>query len=129
MNDKLKVLIAEDNAALNGILRFNLEKSGFAVVAAKNGKEASEYAVQYEFDIIVSDQQMPQMTGVELCEFVRTQTSNAKIPFVLLTAKAFEVDAEQLKRDLDIAQVLHKPFSPSAIVNTVNSLLTTFVAE
>ena len=125
MNDKPKIMVAEDNTALNGILRFSLSKAGFEVATVKNGQEAATLASQTGFDVIISDQQMPRMTGIELLDFVRFQTENAEVPFVLLTAKAFEVDVEKLRTELGIAAVVKKPFSPTAVVNLVNSLLLT----
>lgn len=123
MNEKSKILVAEDNAALGSILKFNLQKAGFEVSLAKNGKIAAQWFKEKDFDLIVSDQQMPHMTGIELCRFVRFSDKNSTIPFILLTAKAFELDEEELENELQIRAVLHKPFSPTAIVTSVNGLL------
>lgn len=123
MNDKPRILVAEDNIALNGILRFNLANAGYNVTTAKNGQEAIGFVDQQRFDVIVSDQQMPHATGIELCEHIRKTELNAEVPFVLLTAKAFEVDRRRLQEELHVVDVIQKPFSPAAIVETVGSLL------
>ncbi|MEC9094180.1 MAG: response regulator [Planctomycetota bacterium] len=129
MNDLPKILVAEDDTALNGILQFTLQRAGFQVVSAKNGQEAAKAAKQTEFDVIISDQQMPRMTGIELLSFVRMQTENSAVPFVLLTAKAFEVDVDRLETEFGVAEVIKKPFSPTAVVKIVNSLLVTGISE
>lgn len=123
MTEKPKILLAEDNVALNGILRFNLQNAGFEVTGAKNGQQAAEFASQHEYDCIISDQQMPIMTGIEFCEFVRHKLNCQEVPFILLTAKAFELDVVQLKNELNVLDVIEKPFSPVAIVEAVKSLL------
>ena len=124
MKSRPRILIAEDNVALNGILRFNLTQAGFEVTSARDGREAADFALQDSFDFIVSDQQMPRMTGVELCREVRS-TKNAAVPFVLLTAKAFEVDVQWLQSELQVVAVIQKPFSPRAIVDVINRCLLT----
>lgn len=129
MNDKPKILLAEDNVALNGILCFNLKNAGFDVSGAKHGREAAELASQQQYDCIISDQQMPQMTGIEFCEFVRHELQNQEVPFILLTAKAFELDSHQLQNDLNVTDVIEKPFSPVAVVTAVKTILTTTHSE
>lgn len=123
MSQKRSVLIAEDNIALNGIIRFNLSKAGFDVHSARNGKEGAERVESRRFDLIISDHQMPHLTGVELCELTRKSSLNADTPFVLLTAKALEIDKDQLWETLQIADVIQKPFSPAAIVQQIIDFL------
>ena len=80
-------------------------------------------ASREDFDLIVSDEQMPRMSGLELCQFIRGSSRNANVPFILLTAKAFELDSEELARKYQIETVIEKPFSPSSIIDFVNGVL------
>ncbi len=123
MSGKSKLLIADDNAALAAILRFNLERAGYEVQIAKNGEVAADIASREDIDLIVSDEQMPRMSGLELCQFIRGSSRNANVPFILLTAKAFELDSEELARKYQIETVIEKPFSPSSIIDFVNGVL------
>lgn len=124
MKDRRKrILVAEDNLALASVLRFNLQRAGYEVAAARDGQSAFEAAVQTEFDMVISDQQMPQMTGIELCEKLRQTPGYEHTPFMLLTAKAMELDADDLRESHGICQLIPKPFSPLGIVREVEEAL------
>ena len=68
---KLKILVCEDNSALSGVVTFNLVRAGFEVTAVSNGQLALEALHKDSYDLVLSDQQMPLMTGIQLCEHVR----------------------------------------------------------
>jgi CheY-like chemotaxis protein len=121
---KTNILIAEDNAALARVLQFNLSKAGYEVTLAKNGRIALELASRQQFDLVVSDHQMPEMTRVELCQQLRNLAAYKDVPIMLLTAKGLELDHARLRDELGISGVYAKPFSPIQIVQTVASLLT-----
>ena len=61
-----RILVAEDDIAMGGVIRFNLQKAGFDVTLVRSGKAAWELLEQADFDLVVSDFQMPEMTGGEL---------------------------------------------------------------
>ena len=69
--DKAKILVVEDNAALSGVVCFNLVRAGFQVTSVNNGRHALETLQKGNFDLVLSDQQMPLMTGIQLCEHIR----------------------------------------------------------
>lgn len=110
-----RALIAEDNAALRTVIEFTVARAGFDIVAVENGKKALQAAVDGEFDIIISDQQMPFLTGIEFCRELRKHEQRSETPFILLTAKKLELDIRQLKEELAISEVLAKPFSPQML--------------
>ena len=124
MTTAYKVLVAEDNPALSAVLRFNLQNAGYEVTAARNGREALENAKTTDFDIVISDQQMPLMCGTELIEQLREIDAYQATPIVMLTAKAMELDETDLKGRLGVDRLISKPFSPAAIVETVEQMLT-----
>ena len=117
------ILIAEDNPALSGVIRFNLTRVGFDVTATRNGREAWQRAQAERFDLVVTDHQMPEMTGVELIEQLRQMPEYAAVPIIMLTAKGLELDMTRLREELGIAAALAKPFSPTELVNTVEQCL------
>lgn len=68
---KTKVLIVEDEVAIVTLLRYNLEKEGFAVISTGDGEEAVNLVKEHRPDIIVLDWMLPGMTGVEVCKHIR----------------------------------------------------------
>lgn len=124
-----KILIAEDNAALSRVIEFTLSKAGYEVTQAANGRIAWEHAQNEHFDVILTDQQMPEMTGIELCGRLRDSEQYASTPVVLLTAKGLELELPQLCEELGIAATFPKPFSPSQVLRTVQELLAPAATE
>ena len=118
-----RALIVDDNTALSRVTQFALDGAGFETVTACNGRIAFETALESQFDIVITDQQMPEMTGIELCRELRNQPNYAECPIILLTAKGLELELHRLRDELGINATFAKPFSPSAIVKAVNNLL------
>jgi CheY-like chemotaxis protein len=121
--DKAKILVVEDNAALSGVVCFNLVRAGFEVTSASNGRFALETARQARFDLVLSDQQMPLMTGIQLCEHLRQLPAYRDTPFILLTAKCMEIDLARLQQKPGISTALPKPFSPSELITCIEDCL------
>ncbi|HEX4413649.1 MAG TPA: response regulator [Lacipirellulaceae bacterium] len=121
--EKAKILVCEDNVALSGVICFNLVRAGFQVTSVLNGKAALDTLEQSSFDLVLSDQQMPLMTGIQLCENTRQLPAHRHTPFILLTAKCMEIDFPQLQKKLKISAALPKPFSPSELVSCIEETL------
>ncbi len=120
MNVQAKsILVAEDNPALAAVIKFNLQQAGHNVTVATNGQEAWSFAQVGKFDIVVTDHQMPIMSGLELCEKLRSEKRYIDTPVLMLTAKALEMDFESIRQRLGISALLSKPFSPSEVVRLV----------
>ena len=118
-----RILVAEDNAALSRVLEFTLSKAGYEVVIAPNGSVAWELAQQQHIDMVLTDQQMPLMTGTELCSQLRSSEQYADTPVILLTAKGLEMELPYLCEELGISATFAKPFSPSQVLKTVQEIL------
>ena len=118
-----RVLVVEDDPALRNVVRFNLEQAGFEVVAASDAHDGWRKLNQSPADLILTDFNLPRTTGVEFCRQVRGDGRFASLPIMMLTAKGFEIDAEQLRTELGILEVVFKPFSPRQLVRTVASYL------
>ncbi|MFV1965425.1 MAG: response regulator [Pirellulaceae bacterium] len=121
-NENLNILIAEDDAGLASIVRFNLERAGFSATVAANGRVAWELAQRESFDIVITDHQMPEMNGQEFCQLLRSDERHAETPVIFLTGKKFEVDMTQMMEDLRVSMIMAKPFSPRALIETIRSL-------
>jgi len=118
-----RVLIVDDNVALARVTQFALDGAGFETQTAFNGRLALEMARSSQFDIVITDQQMPEMTGLELCRALRGLPEYRNCPIILLTAKGLELELPRLRDELGIDATFPKPFSPSAVVKMVGELL------
>lgn len=118
-----KALIVDDNIALARVTQFALDRAGFETQIAINGQLALELAQEMQFDVVITDQQMPVMSGIELCRALRALPSYFDCPLILLTAKGLELELPKLREEVGINGVFCKPFSPAAVVNEVNELL------
>lgn len=123
MHNHARVLIAEDDAALRNVIRFCLQQAGFEVVACCDGQEALSQLEKQPIGMVVTDMQMPRMSGVELCEKMRSDERHRGLPVLMLTSKGLELDVEQLRRELGVIDVMFKPFSPRELVRLVSQHL------
>ncbi len=118
-----KVLIADDEIHIVQVVSIKLRNNGFDVLTAENGQAAYQLACDEEPDLIVTDYQMPEMSGLELIERIRKNPDIAETPIVMLTARGFAID-EQQKEDLKISACLSKPFSPRELLQSVTEIIT-----
>lgn len=117
-----KVLVVDDEIHIVHVVAIKLRNNGYEAVTAANGAEAYELACQEKPDIIVTDCQMPLVTGLELVEKIRANDATADIPVILLTARSFAVEDDQ-KRNLRISECLSKPFSPKDLLRCIEDVL------
>ena len=117
-----KVLVADDEIHIIHVVAIKLRNNGYEVIAANNGAEAFDLACREKPDIVVTDCQMPVMTGLELIAKLREDERTKEIPVVLLTARSFAVSPEQ-QESLGVASCLSKPFSPKELLKTIQDIL------
>lgn len=121
MADK-KVLIVDDEIHIIHVVAIKLRNNGFEVVSACDGAEAFKLACEQKPDIIVTDFQMPIMTGPELVSRLRENEETKYIPVIMLTARSFALEDEQ-KDALKISETLSKPFSPKELLRIIKDVL------
>lgn len=115
------LLIVEDNEDLNSFLQ-NYFQENFSVMSAYNGAQAVKLLENFAPDIIISDIMMPEMDGIEFCDFVKTNTLYSHIPVILLTAKTdIKYKIEGLEHGADA--YLEKPFSVEHLDAQIHNLL------
>ncbi|MHC4214272.1 MAG: response regulator [Planctomycetota bacterium] len=117
-----KVLVVDDEIHIVHVVAIKLRNNGYEVLSASDGSQAYELACSEKPDIIVSDYQMPVMTGLELIEKVRKTEEIKDIPVILLTARSFAIEEDQ-KQQLQISECLSKPFSPKELLRSVEDIL------
>lgn len=84
------ILVVDDEAPIVDMLKFNLQKSGYKVMAAYDGKEGLELALSKAPDLILLDVMLPKMDGFEVCRKIRE--TNKTVPILMLTAREEEID-------------------------------------
>jgi two-component system alkaline phosphatase synthesis response regulator PhoP len=123
----LKVLVVDDEIHIVQVVAIKLRNNGFDVITCENGAQALEIASKAKPNVIVTDFQMPVMTGLELVENLRNQPDTAEIPVIMLTARGFAIEDRQ-KEELNISAFLSKPFSPRELLQSVEEVLKESVA-
>jgi DNA-binding response OmpR family regulator len=122
MEMKRKILVADDEAHITHVVSLKFRKAGFEVVTAQDGEEAYELAVQERPDLVITDLQMPFMSGVELSAKLRDTPATSEIPVIMLTARGLALSHDDLART-NIKSVMSKPFSPKQVLERALSLL------
>lgn len=103
-------------------MQLKLRSAGYSVETASDGAEGLHLAGELTPDLIISDFQMPQMDGLEMCRGIFADPGLKHIPIILLTSREFEMDSERLA-GTNIKAVRDKPFSPKAILKLVEEIL------
>ncbi|MBI3465459.1 MAG: response regulator [Planctomycetes bacterium] len=118
------ILVCDDETHILHAVTFKLSTAGgFKVIQAANGREAIGLLETHTPDLVITDCQMPEVDGFGLCRHLRGRPQTATTPIIMLTAKALELDEEQVKSQWNISEILMKPFSPRGLLNTVQRAL------
>jgi CheY-like chemotaxis protein len=120
-----QALIVSNNFVHRTMLEFNLAKIGFVVTSAMDAKEAFKLAEKHAYDLIVTDNQTPNGTGVDLARQLRYLDKYDETPMVLLAEETADLDMEYLRRELWLLVVRE----PCNLVEVVNNIAPLFVAE
>jgi DNA-binding response OmpR family regulator len=119
---KQKILVVDDEPEAVELVEFNLKQSGYAVMTAVDGAEALKKARSQSPDLIVLDVMLPEMDGFEICKTLRLDPATARVPILMLTAKAAEID-RVLGLELGADDYLTKPFSPRELMLRIKNIL------
>lgn len=117
-----KVLVVDDEQDIIEFVSYNLEKEGYWVESAENGKKALEAANKFKPDLVILDIMMPEMDGIETCYKLREQQEFDDTIIALLTARNEDyTQVAGLEAGAD--DFIKKPVKPRVLVSKVNSLL------
>ena len=117
-----KILVADDEAHILHVVSMKLTTAGYEVITAVDGEEALELCISEGPDLLITDYQMPLMTGLELCQRLSESEQTRDIPTIMLTARGYDIEPGRMGA-AGIATVLGKPFSPRELLAKVNELL------
>jgi DNA-binding response OmpR family regulator len=115
-----RILLVDDEQPIQTLLSFPLQRDGYEVVQASDGREALMRFSEQQFDLVVLDLMLPRMDGLEVCKTLRGQGST--VPIIMLTAKSEEID-KVLGLELGADDYITKPFSMREFRSRVKAAL------
>lgn len=117
-----RILIADDEMHVTHVVGSKLRKAGFDVVVANDGEEALRAALDCKPDMLITDLQMPYLSGFELAMRLKSEPTTSQTPVLLLTARGYVVDSSELALT-NIRQIMAKPFSALALLEVVHGMI------
>lgn len=123
MDLKIKILVVDDFSTMRGIVREALKQIGFnEIVEAKHGIAALELLKTEKVDLILSDWNMPKMTGLELLQEVKKDDNLKEIPFIMVTAEGNKDNVLSAVKE-GVSNYIVKPFTPAALKEKIEKVL------
>ena len=117
-----KILVADDEPDLLDVLRFRLLKTGHEIITAVDGKEALEKIIQYQPDLVILDNRMPFLKGLDVCGKMREDNTLKHIPVILITAST-EAVKEEVLRSAGVNDHIFKPYEPEDLLEKVKKFV------
>ena len=117
-----RVLIVDDHAPVIRVMRLGLEEAGFEVETATNGSECLVRLLDGLPDFLVTDIDMPRMSGKELCRAIEEQFPERTFPIVVLTSRT-ELEHRDWTREIDNLEFMEKPVSVRRLVAHISRCL------
>ena len=117
-----KVLVVDDEKDIVDLVRYHLEREGFQCRHAADGGTALRLAKDYQPDLMILDLMLPGLDGLEVCRQLRREPKTARLPVLMLTARAEEVD-RVVGLEVGADDYVVKPFSPRELVARVRAIL------
>ena len=112
----IRILVADDEVHMRRVVTMFLERAGYAVETASNGKEALDSILKNPPDALVTDINMPRMTGQELCQALQTQLPDRKFPIFVMTSMT-EREARDWQPKIPNSSLLEKPVSMRLLIS------------
>jgi CheY-like chemotaxis protein len=111
------VLLAEDDTALRRFIEVLLQRAGYRVVSAADGLEAMKALLTVTVDVVVTDAVMPNVSGYELCRFVRNSQHLSHLPIILLSG----LDPKNAETE-QVNAFLAKPITPETLLACIRNV-------
>ena len=116
------ILAVDDSGSLRQMLVFTLKAAGYQVVEAVDGRDGLDKAKQKQFDLVLTDQNMPNMDGLTLIRSLRALPSYAKVPILMLTTESSD-EMKSKGRTAGATGWLVKPFDPQRLIEVVKKVI------
>ncbi len=119
-NNKIKVLVVEDEASIRSFITLNLEMAGYEAGEAESGEEALDLLMPFLPDVVVLDLMLPGINGLEVCQHIREAVPESLI--IMLTAKGQDTD-KIMGLELGADDYMVKPFNPFELIARIKAML------
>jgi two-component system alkaline phosphatase synthesis response regulator PhoP len=117
-----KILVVEDEPDIRKLVQYNLAQERFKVLEAEDGEQALKLLQHEKPDLLILDLMLPGLSGIELCRILKQTNETARMPILILTAKAGEAD-RVVGLEMGADDYLTKPFSPREMIARVKAIL------
>ena len=116
------VLVCEDEVHMRRLIVTKIRECGCEVMEARDGKQGLDLAAARTPALVITDFQMPNLSGIEMCQVLKTRPETASTPVFMLTARGYVLEPEALSAT-NIVDVLPKPFGVREFIDRVRRLL------
>jgi phosphate regulon transcriptional regulator PhoB len=121
-NTANKILVVEDEPDIRKLVHYNLAQERYKVLEAEDGEQALKVVQRDKPNLVILDLMLPGLSGMEVCKLLRERPDTARLPILMLTAKAAEAD-RVVGLEMGADDYLAKPFSPRELVARVRAIL------
>ena len=118
-----RILLCDDEIHILRAAEFKFKRAGYDVVLAGDGEEGWQAIQQQMPDIVVTDCQMPRLSGLGLAERIKNDPATRHLPVIMLSGKGFELSPQEIQEKYGIRGLIGKPFSPRDLFQQVETLL------
>jgi len=119
-----RILVAEDTSAHAKVLRFCLVGAGYDVTVAVDGRQAWMAAQREQFDLVITDYKMPNMSGIDLCRLLRQDRLYVRTPIILVSAFCQELRLDLIQTRFFLSAICEKPIVAAELLKVVEDNLT-----
>lgn len=123
-----KILIVEDEAAIQELIIYNLQQAGYETVCAENAEKAMTVINAALPDLVLLDWMLPGMSGIDFARILRRNERTRLIPIIMLTARTQEMD-KVTGLEIGADDYITKPFSPRELIARINAVLRRLIPE
>lgn len=116
------ILAVDDSASMRQMVSFTLKSAGYHVVEAVDGQDAWEKAGQRDFDLVLTDQNMPRMDGISLTRKLRETPKFKSTPILILTTESSD-QMKQAGRGAGATGWMVKPFDPTKLLEVIRKVI------
>ncbi len=116
------ILAVDDSASMRQMVSFTLKNAGYDVVEAIDGQDAFDRAAKRDFDLVLTDQNMPRLDGIGLTRKLREQPKFKAVPILILTTESSD-QMKQAGRAAGATGWLVKPFDPAKLIEVIRKVI------
>ena len=116
------ILAVDDSASMRQMVSFTLKSAGYQVTEAVDGQDALEKSGTRDFDLVLTDQNMPRMDGISLTRKLRENPKFARTPILILTTESSD-EMKQSGRSAGATGWLVKPFDPTKLLEVIKKVI------